>query len=799
MTDLLGDTLLSLPPLQFTKNLAKQMDDYVIGAFSRPLPATDPLSSYRYLRSRSETLKGAFKQRPLVRMQDKNLQQLATIGTEMSCVAEEIASDTGEATVVIRGGDYLGDFVRNAVRVEEDLHLSIDQNPTRLSWKTRWGGKITTINVKRDSSGIHTVELQASAQREHLKHVLVGSTPLFPPEVQPIKMWLMPANCRTGCAITLFINLLRQFDPIASIPTNIFNPFGWVNPFGPDALLNLNPLQWPIQVQFVDPLLDQSRTTLITASWQDFHTVTSDVMKDAGVAARAYTYFTDDVDNPHPELQSLLPNTLLSDIPIVGQLVGLVESFLNNTGLAELPTNATVADLARPERNCVLVAFEDHSGYSGPTGSAADGVINLFASTLDDLITSTVFPVPDPSSPTGIDPIFEKLFLVAPPPPWAIYRDGQFSGIIESNYTQHKGPVKTAMTGGKSPKIVNDLQCVSGDSIVEGPDGNERIDILAAKGDPFRVWSITPSGERVAAWATHAFKKGTAELFEYRLDDGRAIKATHQHRFLTQAGFMHGADIGAGSKIATADHNRIRTVDNHVAVDVSGTQYENMGETAALTFREVIDLRSLGVDDFYDMHVPGWQNYSANGFWNHNTFAIRYAISQIGQSLPLVGELPGVEGLDNLYQGQLDNILLAWQRYTDPIRALYTGDVGYLERFDRPGGSAYTISSVLTLRQINWKTRAFRSFKTSIRNAAPFIIGYDILLDDRVGFEQDGILYVDQVAAIKYEYDRHKPVTYTVSVGDDTKDEDPFAQGIRAIQAVYTLIGSVVGEGTLFD
>jgi hypothetical protein len=51
-------------------------------------------------------------------LQDKNLNQLATIGQEMSCVTEEIAADSGGATVVIRGGDYLGDFVRNAVRIE---------------------------------------------------------------------------------------------------------------------------------------------------------------------------------------------------------------------------------------------------------------------------------------------------------------------------------------------------------------------------------------------------------------------------------------------------------------------------------------------------------------------------------------------------------------------------------------------------------------------------------------------------------------------------------------------------------
>lgn len=445
------------PPLEFTRHLSDQMVDYVIGALSKPLPAQDPLAAYRYNEARARTMKDGFRQRPLLRMQDKNLEQITVIGGERSVRFEEIATDTGEAGIVIRGGSDLGDFVRNAVRLEEDLHLSIDINPKRLSWKTRWGGKITTINVKRDSEGVHTVELIASAQREHLKHVLVGTTPFFPPEVQPLSLWMLPANCRTACMTTLFINLMRQFVPGLSTITNIANPFQWLNPFGPDALLNINPLQWPIQVQFVDPLLDQSRTTVFTGAWNDFHTASLDTMRDAGVCARAYTVFPDDVDHPQPELAALMPQTKLKDIPIIGSLVPAVEAFLKNGNLIDLPDDATVADLARPQRPCVMVAFEDHSGYSGPTGTAADGVINLFASTLDDLITNTVFPV-DTDDDGQVDPVFGQLFGVAPDPPWAVYRDGQHSGIIESNYTQHKGPVKTIMTGGKSPKLVNDIQ-----------------------------------------------------------------------------------------------------------------------------------------------------------------------------------------------------------------------------------------------------------------------------------------------------------------------------------------------------
>jgi hypothetical protein len=413
------------PPLEFTRQVMGRFADHVVGAMSAPLPVDDPLASYRYIRGRTQTLVDAMKQPGLVRLQDKNYSQLAPIPQAQSVRFEEIAADTGEAGVVIRGGDYLSQWVRNAVRIEEDLHLSIDPIPTMPDWKTRWGGKITDINVKRDAKGYHTVELIASSNREHLKNILIAATPFFPPEVQPISMWMLPANIRTACTITMAIQLARHFFPLASIPSNLLNPFGWINPFGPDALLGFDPLNWPIQPQFINFFLDQSRTSLLTSAWNNFHDSTKDPLKDAGCTARVYTWFTEDKTSPHPELEKL-----------VGK---------------------DVANLARPHRNCLIPAFEDHSGYAGPTGTAADGPINLFASTLDDLITTTVFPV-DVDNDGEVDPVFRRLFLVAPPKPDVVFRDGMHSGIVESNYHQIKGPVKTTMTGGKSPRLVNDIQ-----------------------------------------------------------------------------------------------------------------------------------------------------------------------------------------------------------------------------------------------------------------------------------------------------------------------------------------------------
>jgi len=38
-----------------------------------------------------------------------------------------------------------------------------------------------------------------------------------------------------------------------------------------------------------------------------------------------------------------------------------------------------------------------------------------------------------------------------------------------------------------------------------------------------------------------------------------------------------------------------------------------------------------------------------------------------------------------------------------------------------------------------------------------------------------------------------------VSVGDDTEQQDPFAQGIKALQAVYAIAAMGLGEGWLFS
>jgi hypothetical protein len=188
------------------------------------------------------------------------------------------------------------------------------------------------------------------------------------------------------------------------------------------------------------------------------------------------------------------------------------------------------------------------------------------------------------------------------------------------------------------------------------------------------------------------------------------------------------------------------------------------------------------------------------------TFGIRWGLAQlsdminvaIGTMINTAWQFPMTPGLDNLYQGQLDNTILAWERYTDPLRALWNGDLSYQEYFERGSSTAYTLAGFLTLRTALWKTRAFQGFKAVVRNGHPWTIDEDTELGDRNAFEFDGVLYVDQIYGDKRKVDRKTGLITTLTIGEDKDKDDPQARTMRAVQAMYTMFGAFLGEGLIF-
>lgn len=618
------------------------------GSEGIPDPVTAPVSCFNWMVAKANLKTQSAQQRPMVRLADENLNIMAELVGELSCTTEELMADTGQASIVCSYDNWIVDWLINQTRVDQDIHLIIDPTPTQRTWRTRWGGKVHQINVKRNEDGTSTVEIIALSMREHAKRLLVASNPVVAPEINLPQMWILPGPIRTILFVTFFLNLARLFVPGLSGITNAFNPIGWINPLNTGALFNFDPLAWPIQCAFVNPAIDVSRWTAIGATWQSWHDATTDMLKDCGCIMRAYTFLKDeDEDSPHTELVELIngPVDLLKAFNLEGP-EKLVEQ------LAGRAANA----LARPTRNCVVFSLEDLSGQAGPTGTPLDGLLNLVGVTADDLFTTILFdtdtgqtlggePVVDVINPTS--PIFESLLQVAPQPPKAIWRESAYDRVQSKSHTLYKAPVKTIMTGGRSPSIVNETQTF-------------------------------------------------------------------------------------------------------------GIQY--------------------GLSQIQTVVAAGPAEFAA-----------------VVESGPPIGA-----GLSSLYQGQLDNTLLAWERITDPVRAIWTGDLGYNEHLETGSQTAYTLASILTLRQGDWNTRAYYGFQAQVISGFPWVLDVDVRLGERAGWEMDGIIYVDQITAIKRSWDRGSPVLCNLSVGDDKDKQDPIARGLRAINAVYGVLGGLLGQGTLF-
>lgn len=536
---------------------------------------------------------------PLIRLWDKEMQLIARVTIPDSWDCEEIAHDNGMAHIEIVGKDnaWLREIICFKTRPAEDLHITIDPDPDKPhDWRNRWGGKVDTIEDEETKGKPTVTRLNCISNRIHLQHILIAAMPLLPHAVQFPKMFLWGGPCVTTCGTAVAVNLARIYSLNGwwPVPRNLSDPRTYLS--------NVSPLNWPVQVMPVNMLFDQSRWVTIGARWKDAQTVLTPVMKDAGVICHAYTWLPGD------------PAPYTAFGPLAEQL--------------------------KPTRSCVILSFEDQSGVNGPTGTAIDGLINLFAATLDDLFTETLFNV-DEDGDGETDPFIRKILRVAPKRPPFVYRDTGYGGVLSRKMVIHKTKAITIVTGGKS---------------------------------------------------------------------------------------------------------------------------------------------------------PGWVNMAI-------TFGIRYGLAQLEQVINYglgAYQQYGTSGLDNLYQGQLDDTLLAFMPFVDPRRSQAAGSYARNEHFETGSGSAFTISSVQSARQGWWNTRPYTSFKFDVGDGNPYVLGEDIRLGSRVSAERRGVLYTDQIMAIRRSGDRNSSGRPVISFGDDSREEDPVAQGFAAIGNVANFVGMLAGSGEMF-
>ena len=112
-----------------------------IAANGVPSTQQNPLEAYRYLEARRKTINDSMRQRPLLRLWDKDMKYLGQIANEKSVQVEEVMADSGGASIVVRRDNWLSDTILYDRRAVEDLHITLDPNPTATTWRTRWAAR----------------------------------------------------------------------------------------------------------------------------------------------------------------------------------------------------------------------------------------------------------------------------------------------------------------------------------------------------------------------------------------------------------------------------------------------------------------------------------------------------------------------------------------------------------------------------------------------------------------------------------------------------------------------------------
>lgn len=146
----------------------------------------------------------------------------------------------------------------------------------------------------------------------------------------------------------------------------------------------------------------------------------------------------------------------------------------------------------------------------------------------------------------------------------SLYRPGPMDLIPTFNKRLHKKEDVTYLHK-KLEAILGETFgiCITGDSIVyEANTGKRyRIDELKDKVGQFCIQGIDANNELTVSRISHWFDNGIKPVYQITLRNGTSIKATADHKFLTENGWVELQDLAVGHYIGTPK-NLLEPIDN---------------------------------------------------------------------------------------------------------------------------------------------------------------------------------------------------------------------------------------------
>ncbi len=150
--------------------------------------------------------------------------------------------------------------------------------------------------------------------------------------------------------------------------------------------------------------------------------------------------------------------------------------------------------------------------------------------------------------------------------------------------------------------MLSDLrECVTGDTLAALADGRQ-VPIRELADTTPEVLSLD-GGKVVTAKSDRVWHVGVRPIFDVAFADGRHIRATGEHRLMSESGWKTISQLHAGDRIACVPD-----------ISLSGK--------VGLAWDGITGITPAGEEDVYDMTVPGTSSWLAGGIVSHNSGAI---------------------------------------------------------------------------------------------------------------------------------------------------------------------------------
>lgn len=198
------------------------------------------------------------------------------------------------------------------------------------------------------------------------------------------------------------------------------------------------------------------------------------------------------------------------------------------------------------------------------------------------------------------------------------------------------------------------------------------------------------------------------------------------------------------------------------------------GEYSGLGAGEVALHKPTAIDIIVGGKSPGWVNAG-----------IEIAIKNL---LSWLGLLIGVPGLDSLYQGQLDDVFLAFMVYRNSERARKAGPFAFRELYITGSQKAFTLDGLMAGLQGLHLTRGYTSQKVSIGDGRPYTLGKDFGLGDQIGFQLGDQIFTDYVTEMSFTDNRQDGARWELTIGDGSDEEDSVVKAWGRLGALANVV-----------